>query len=58
MSNKVWDKISYNQSDEVSLDRAIKSWEDLTKERPIEEKTYHEITDKKAEIKKVGSDVY
>ena len=58
MSNKAWDKISYNQSSDVELKSLQKKWEELTKQRPIEEATYQQITTKEAQQKKIGTDVY
>lgn len=58
MSNKEWDKISYNQSYNVEMDGLVKKWEDLTKQRPIEEKVYRELTNSQAQMKKSGTDVY
>ena len=58
MSNKEWDKKSYNESYWAGMDRLVKRWEDLTKERPIEEKTYQEMTSAKAQQKKTANDIY
>lgn len=58
MSNKVWDLKSYNESYYADMDRLVKRWEDLTKERPIEEKTYQEIDCKNTVQKKSANDIY
>lgn len=58
MSNKEWDKISYNESYYVEMDCLVKKWEDLTKQRPIEECTYQQITNKNTAQKKSANDIY
>lgn len=58
MSNKEWDKISYNESYWAEMDKIVKKWEDLTKERPIEDAVYHQIVHDDAAVKKNANDVY
>lgn len=61
MSNKVWDQLSYNESYFAEMDRLRKGWEELMKERPIEDQNYqpvvnHESTHPEKLIN--GSDIY
>ena len=56
MSNKEWDKISYNQSYDAEMEIVQHAWDALIKEHPIEESRFQPICD--VNIKANGTDVY
>ena len=61
MSNREWDKKSYNQSHFAELERLKRGWEELLKERPIEDQNYQAVEKHDAdhhEKTTKGSDVY